>query len=127
MWWQPATRWLMVGLGPAMVGCGVRSANACCCTGSPNCWAPSGPAALWAIEPAQPRLFSSASPHKPLMPRLPCNTTAALQDMTTRLWDLRYPASSFALLKAHIGAIRALRFRCALLLGCCMLAKDACS
>lgn len=35
------------------------------------------------------------------------------QDMTTRLWDLRYPAASFALLKAHIGAIRALRFRCA--------------
>jgi hypothetical protein len=37
------------------------------------------------------------------------------QDMTTRLWDLRYPATSFALLKAHIGAVRALRFRCA----CC--------
>ncbi|KAL4459152.1 hypothetical protein ABPG75_014017 [Micractinium tetrahymenae] len=32
------------------------------------------------------------------------------QDMTTRLWDLRYPAASFALLKAHIGAIRSLRF-----------------
>ncbi|PRW20425.1 putative WD repeat-containing -like [Chlorella sorokiniana] len=32
------------------------------------------------------------------------------QDMTTRLWDLRYPATSFALLKAHIGAVRALRF-----------------
>lgn len=49
------------------------------------------------------------------------------QDMTTRLWDLRYPATSFAVLKAHIGAIRALRFRCALPLGGCMLAKDACS
>lgn len=36
------------------------------------------------------------------------------QDKTTRLWDLRYPAASFALLKAHIGAIRSLRFRCAL-------------
>lgn len=35
------------------------------------------------------------------------------QDMTTRLWDLRYPAASFALLKAHIGAVRSLRFRCA--------------
>lgn len=33
--------------------------------------------------------------------------------MTTRLWDLRYPGKSFALLKAHIGAIRSLRFRCA--------------
>lgn len=32
------------------------------------------------------------------------------QDMTCRLWDLRYPAASFALLKAHIGAIRSLRF-----------------
>lgn len=32
------------------------------------------------------------------------------QDMTTRLWDLRYPAASFALLKAHIGAVRSLRF-----------------
>ena len=32
------------------------------------------------------------------------------QDMTTRLWDLRMPSRSFALLKAHIGAIRALRF-----------------
>ena len=34
------------------------------------------------------------------------------QDMSTRLWDLRYPAASFALLKANIGAIRSLRFRC---------------
>lgn len=33
------------------------------------------------------------------------------QDMTTRLWDLRYPAASLALLKAHIGAVRSLRFR----------------
>ncbi|KAL4427141.1 hypothetical protein ABPG77_001145 [Micractinium sp. CCAP 211/92] len=32
------------------------------------------------------------------------------QDMTARLWDLRYPAASFALLKAHIGAVRSLRF-----------------
>ena len=32
--------------------------------------------------------------------------------MTTRLWDLRYPATAFAVLKAHIGAIRSLRFRC---------------
>ena len=38
--------------------------------------------------------------------------------MTTRLWDLRYPATSFAVLKAHIGAIRALRFRCERLLLC---------
>ncbi len=42
-----------------------------------------------------------------------CTSHSLLQDMTTRLWDLRYPSTSFALLKAHIGAIRALRFRCA--------------
>lgn len=40
-----------------------------------------------------------------------CTPSRVLQDMTTRLWDLRYPAASFALLKAHIGAIRSLRFR----------------
>lgn len=32
--------------------------------------------------------------------------------MTTRVWDLRYPSASLALLRAHIGAIRSLRFRC---------------
>ncbi|KAI3424072.1 hypothetical protein D9Q98_009435 [Chlorella vulgaris] len=32
------------------------------------------------------------------------------QDMTTRLWDIRYPARSFALLQANISAIRSLRF-----------------
>lgn len=32
------------------------------------------------------------------------------QDKTTRLYDLRKPSQSFALLKAHIGAVRSLRF-----------------
>jgi len=32
------------------------------------------------------------------------------QDKTTRLYDLRQPSQSFALLKAHIGAVRSLRF-----------------
>ena len=44
--------------------------------------------------------------------RCDCCTAHVLQDMTTRLWDLRYPAAAFAVLKAHIGAIRSLRFRC---------------
>ena len=30
--------------------------------------------------------------------------------MSTRLWDLRWPAASFALLRGQIGAVRSLRF-----------------
>ena len=32
------------------------------------------------------------------------------QDMTVRLWDIRKPDASFLLLKAHLGAVRSLRF-----------------
>ena len=32
------------------------------------------------------------------------------QDATTRLWDVRHTAKSFATLKAHMGAVRSLRF-----------------
>jgi hypothetical protein len=41
--------------------------------------------------------------------------------MTTRVWDLRYPSASLALLRAHIGAIRSLRFRCHPLARLCTL------
>jgi WD40 repeat protein len=53
--------------------------------------------------PPSPCIWTSLSypsAHLPVWP----------QDMTTRLWDIRYPARSFALLKAHIGAVRSLRF-----------------
>ena len=33
-----------------------------------------------------------------------------LQDSTTRIWDVRYLKSSVATLKAHMGAVRSLRF-----------------
>ncbi len=33
-----------------------------------------------------------------------------LQDSTTRIWDVRYLRSSVATLKAHMGAVRSLRF-----------------
>ena len=32
------------------------------------------------------------------------------QDSTTRIWDVRYMGSSVATLKAHMGAVRSLRF-----------------
>ena len=32
------------------------------------------------------------------------------QDSTTRIWDVRYLGSSVATLKAHMGAVRSLRF-----------------
>ena len=34
------------------------------------------------------------------------------QDKTTRVWDLRHTARALAVLQAHIGAVRSLRFRC---------------
>lgn len=67
-------------------------------------------------DPSQPQAPRSAcarlldrgsSPER--APACPCLPLP--QDMTARLWDLRYPAASFALLKAHIGAVRSLRFR----------------
>ena len=55
-----------------------------------------------------PSPFLRAAPPRPSFnPKLPPLT---LKDMSTRLWDLRWPAASFALLRGQIGAVRSLRF-----------------
>ena len=37
-------------------------------------------------------------------------TGTLLQDTTTRVWDVRQPAKSLAVLRGRMGAVRSLRF-----------------